>query len=283
MASMRQMRPGDWMCPSCNNHNFASKVNCNKCGIPKDSAPATPASTPASHSRPGSLLQQQQAAAASGRSFHLPSYGKQAGGAAVRAQPYSAPPQSPGGMRPGDWCCPSCGNHNYASRKSCGKCGVSKMILVQGMLGGAMMPQQHMMPQHQMQPQMQAQRQAQMSMGPFARPGDWKCPQCENHNYARRTECNKCGGPKQDVSNVPNFRIGDWICPTCSNHNYASKDACGRCGHSKPAGVAAPQATQSMKPGDWICGQCGNHNFQSRAVCNRCSAPPEAPQTQEAM
>jgi hypothetical protein len=29
------MRPGDWMCPACNNHNFASKTSCNKCGLPK--------------------------------------------------------------------------------------------------------------------------------------------------------------------------------------------------------------------------------------------------------
>merc|ERR1719482_2340581 len=29
------MRPGDWICPSCNNHNYADKIRCNKCGVPK--------------------------------------------------------------------------------------------------------------------------------------------------------------------------------------------------------------------------------------------------------
>ena len=29
------MRPGDWMCPSCNNHNYADKIRCNRCKIPK--------------------------------------------------------------------------------------------------------------------------------------------------------------------------------------------------------------------------------------------------------
>jgi hypothetical protein len=29
------MRPGDWMCSLCNNHNFASKVACNRCQSPK--------------------------------------------------------------------------------------------------------------------------------------------------------------------------------------------------------------------------------------------------------
>ena len=29
-------RPGDWMCSSCNNHNFASRTECKRCGAPKD-------------------------------------------------------------------------------------------------------------------------------------------------------------------------------------------------------------------------------------------------------
>ncbi|DAC23294.1 MAG TPA: hypothetical protein HA345_04125, partial [Candidatus Thalassarchaeaceae archaeon] len=27
-----RMKPGDWMCPKCNNHNFASKTSCNRTG-----------------------------------------------------------------------------------------------------------------------------------------------------------------------------------------------------------------------------------------------------------
>ena len=29
------MRPGDWVCPSCNNHNYADKIRCNRCKVPK--------------------------------------------------------------------------------------------------------------------------------------------------------------------------------------------------------------------------------------------------------
>ena len=29
------MRPGDWICPQCNNHNYADKIRCNKCTVPK--------------------------------------------------------------------------------------------------------------------------------------------------------------------------------------------------------------------------------------------------------
>mmetsp|Transcript_162270 Transcript_162270/g.299248 ORF Transcript_162270/g.299248 Transcript_162270/m.299248 type:complete len:133 (+) Transcript_162270:86-484(+) len=28
------------------------------------------------------------------------------------------------------------------------------------------------------------------------RPGDWECPSCGTNNFARRTECFKCGTPK---------------------------------------------------------------------------------------
>ena len=31
----REVRPGDWMCPSCNNHNFASRMMCKQCNAPK--------------------------------------------------------------------------------------------------------------------------------------------------------------------------------------------------------------------------------------------------------
>ena len=35
MQHPAQMRPGDWICPQCNNHNYADKVRCNKCAVPK--------------------------------------------------------------------------------------------------------------------------------------------------------------------------------------------------------------------------------------------------------
>jgi hypothetical protein len=28
--------------------------------------------------------------------------------------------------------------------------------------------------------------------------GDWKCPNCANHNYAKRKECMKCSAPHPD-------------------------------------------------------------------------------------
>ena len=56
-----------------------------------------------------------------------------------------------------------CGNHNYASREECNKCGIPK---------GANIARTGL------------------------RPGDWVCKACLNHNFASRTDCNKCGAPK---------------------------------------------------------------------------------------
>merc|ERR1712060_728187 len=76
------VREGDWICGSCGNHNYSSKVACNKCG---------------------ELLRPEwvvTAAAAKG--------GKGAGGGGGQ-----------GNRREGDWDCIRCGNHNYASRDVC--------------------------------------------------------------------------------------------------------------------------------------------------------------------
>ncbi|XP_058185975.1 uncharacterized protein LOC131303227 isoform X2 [Rhododendron vialii] len=37
----KQWRDGDWMCTNCNNHNYASRSNCNRCKSQRD-APAQP-------------------------------------------------------------------------------------------------------------------------------------------------------------------------------------------------------------------------------------------------
>jgi len=263
-VNMVAMRPGDWLCPSCGNHNYASKVACNRCQAPK---------------------------ADNGGGF-APVKGKGAfgkGAAGVVNTPYAMAmqPAAPGQMRPGDWCCSSCGNHNYASKMACNKCQIPKM---QSMFGGGQVPvmanqgwpapvmanpgwpamDNNVAPHPAL---MMGKGQGAMMTGKGqGRPGDWTCHACGNHNYASRTTCNKkeCGIAKDVFIAKSGMRPGDWLCPMCTNHNYADKVACKKCSH--PRGNTPPSMA-NMKEGDWLCPYCNNHNYKDKVACNRCQAP----------
>merc|ERR1711957_452406 len=48
--------------------------------------------------------------------------------------------------------------------------------------------------------------------------GDWICPGCGDHQYARNDECRKCSTPKPteglvQISSNSQLKLGDWICP----------------------------------------------------------------------
>lgn len=228
------------MCPSCGNHNFASREVCNKCAAPK----------------------------AGGAGGGFGAVKKQA--TANRAMPFpaAAGPAAIGTMRPGDWCCSACGNHNFANREVCNKCKMPKMA---SMMGGMGMFQG-------MTPQIMANMMPGMMNAGNAkptgamRPGDWKCHACGNINFASRTHCNKaeCGVAKSAYISKSGMRPGDWLCPMCENHNFSDKTECVKCKH--PRGNT-PLSMHNMKEGDWLCPMCNNHNYQDKIVCNRCQAP----------
>eukprot|EP00931_Biecheleriopsis_adriatica_P101458 TRINITY_DN7658_c0_g2_i1.p1 TRINITY_DN7658_c0_g2~~TRINITY_DN7658_c0_g2_i1.p1 ORF type:complete len:275 (+),score=47.30 TRINITY_DN7658_c0_g2_i1:75-827(+) len=248
---MPQMREGDWTCPACSNHNFASRTACNKCGTPK---PGLSPGAGGGMSGYGSYAMQA-------------SYG---GGGGAKT---SLPPNA----RPGDWMCAACGNHNYASKAFCNRCGApppgagggggygmsrsdygaARPSPYAGMMMGGKGGKSMMM--------------AMAGMPKDMRAGDWICPACNNHNYASKTHCNKCGVPKETKLSNTGMREGDWICRSCGNHNYADKTNCNRC--QAPKGDTP---SHEKNGGNWICPACGNKNFAHRTVCNRCSAPKPA-------
>ena len=84
------MKPGDWRCPKCKNHNYANKQFCNRstCNEKKPSG---------NYNR--------------GRDNN-------------RGRDRNEVPD----MKPGDWICPKCKNHNYASKDFCNRssCDVRK-------------------------------------------------------------------------------------------------------------------------------------------------------------
>ncbi|RUS26627.1 hypothetical protein BC938DRAFT_470507, partial [Jimgerdemannia flammicorona] len=94
-------RPGDWICanPSCRFQNFASRTACMRCGAGNPQA------------------QQYGPMGGYGMGGGDGGYG---GPPAGTINPVSAP------FRAGDWYCPGCNSHNFASRFQCLRCGISK-------------------------------------------------------------------------------------------------------------------------------------------------------------
>ncbi|XP_051137500.1 uncharacterized protein LOC127255804 [Andrographis paniculata] len=108
--------------------------------------------------------------------------------AGASAFPFTGPD-----VRPGDWYCalPNCGAHNFASRSSCFKCGVAKDELAAA--GDA-----------------EASRHRGLRFGGGGsrsgwKSGDWICSrkECNEHNFASRTECFKCSAPKEPTNQSP--------------------------------------------------------------------------------
>lgn len=214
-------------------------MNCNKCGAPKDGLGGVPA--PAGYQAPGqqggyqgqAMYQQQDS---------YGGYGAMRGGSQTQqSTPYGGGGGMGGGkdMRPGDWMCPTCNNHNFASRTNCKNCNVPKP----GMAGSGY---SNVMPDN-------AGLVKGANMGAMPMPS-YHVP-----------------GTGHPDGKLRQFRPGDWICSSCSNHNFASRDSCKRC--SMPKNVPPPQSVAAaFRPGDWYCPQCQNHNFASRDTCNKCNA-----------
>ena len=139
-----------------------------------------------------------------------------------------------GVRRPGDWTCPGCHAHNFASRSVCFKCKNAK---AGGSGGGGGFSGD-------------VSKSSEPAGGPTAgnfRPGDWICTGCRAHNFASRSACFKCkqrksGGEQSSAatqsssggSAPENFRSGDWMCNNCRAHNFASRAACFKCSSKPP-------------------------------------------------
>ncbi|KAI8142315.1 ribonuclease H-like domain-containing protein [Fennellomyces sp. T-0311] len=146
-------------------------------------------------------------------------------------------------LRPGDWNCPSCSFHNFASRRSCFKCNTENPNAPQQSSHTPAMPTPMPPP---------------VANPPNFTPGDWMCPnyQCSFHNYASRVQCLKCGTyrpqhgsaapappPSTSYGRPPiTFRPGDWYCPNpaCGFQNFASRASCFRCQTPNPNPTQRP-------------------------------------------
>ena len=102
------------------------------------------------------------------------------------------------------------------------------------------------------------------------RPGDWRCPSCDAHNFAARDACFRCGtlpdpavaaearealAASRAASSARRFdrnsgeeqpkREGDWNCEGCGSSNFAWRGSCYRCGGDRPASAGPIPERQS--------------------------------------
>jgi len=78
------------------------------------------------------------------------------------------------------------------------------------------------------------------------RPGDWMCPSCGFHNFAKNVNCNRCSMLRPDAGSEActavialetqkaQPRVGDWLCPLCQTNNFSSRNTCFKCMGIKP-------------------------------------------------
>jgi len=184
----------------------------------------------------------------------------------------------------GDWNCPDCGDHQFARNTECRLCGAGKP----GGGGGARRGGG-------------AGRGGGGGTSQTFEDGDWNCPACGDHQFARNVVCRLCkarkpgggGGAKWKGAggggSDQTFEDGDWNCPACGDHQFARNTECRMCKTAKPGGRGAGGrggakwkgggggggggSSQTFEDGDWNCPDCGDHQFARNTECRLCGAP----------
>lgn len=190
------VKPGDWYC--CEYLNFGSRTTCLKCGNSKPSMiemiEIKPDMIEMIEVKPDmiDLIEVKP------NTIDL-----------IEIKPIG----SKFSIKPGDWMCPACNEHNFSSRNKCYKCYLPK-------------------------------NKTPATGNREMKPGDWKCAGCNEHNFASRTNCFKCGSNKNWVSSAnpspsthktsptANPRY-DWTCRSCHRFNFRTRDNCFKCGRVK--------------------------------------------------
>jgi rRNA processing protein Gar1 len=169
---------GDWDCPKCNNSNFARRTECNRCGEPRGAGGGRRDGGRGNFDR-GSRDRRDGGRRDGGRGNF--DRGSRDGGATFAHN---------------DWDCPKCNNSNFSFRRECNRCGEPRS-------GGGGDRRDGGRGNFDRGSRDGGRRDG--GRGNFDRgnrgrndsnDGDWDCPKCNNSNFARRTECNRCGEPR---------------------------------------------------------------------------------------
>jgi hypothetical protein len=278
-----QARPGDWVCPSCHFHNFATRQYCFRCQTPAPPGAGAPVAPSGRHPndwhcpnpRCGFLNYASRSqclrcstgrpdAAGGAPGMHAGGYGSGNSGGG-----YGGGYGGGHGYRPGDWTCPSCFFLNFASRTACYRCHTPHPGGMYDMGGGG--------GSGYGDPNMSGGYGGYGGGGGY---GGMGMNGSYGGGYGGGGGAGGYGGGYGGGGGGggPQFRPGDWYCPGCNSHNFASRLQCMRCHIARPGG--APPPSVMMKPGDWMC-TCGYHNFAKRPQCGKCGRGPDPQQAQQ--
>lgn len=107
-------------------------------------------------------------------------------------------------------------------------------------------------------------------------PGDWDCPRCSTHNFARRRECFKCNEPRPENANEREGRMHN---PRGSSYMRERRERGGSFSRRGDDSFGdgskreSSRGNEQYRPGDWYCDACGALVFASKRSCYRCGAP----------
>lgn len=229
----KPQKPGDWHCPSCGDLQFARNSVCRRCG--------TPSPNPVAYGGPAPKPGDWYCPNCNDLQFARNSHCKRCG-------TNNPNPTSPDGtsfhMKPGDWLCPTCGDLQFATRSQCRKCGTGPGPTAHSMAAAPV------------------QGYASGGFGNFShkpvKPGDWYCPSCGDHQYARNTQCRRCGTPNP----TPGGDMG-----------YSGKGMMVDHQKGKAAGGKGAFGDQAGKPTSWKCPNCNELVFARNSECKSCGTP----------
>ena len=109
--------------------------------------------------------------------------------------------------------------------------------------------------------------------------GDWLCPykDCNNHNFAKRMYCNRCGANRPDIKHSKNRSsksIDRFTKKLPYNRNNEHNNSYSNSKNFRYNYNSGSSYNHGLfKEGDWRCSKCLNVNFSWRRYCNKCDYP----------
>lgn len=208
-------KPGDWMCPSCGDLQFARNAECRKCATPKPVVSSNGQAAKVGDWICPSCQDVQFAKNTECRKCGTP-------------KPDDADSQIPRGVgspngqvgQPGDWICPNedCKDVQFAKNSLCRKCGTGKPMDADLHFKGA--------------------RVAPKGLGKgFGKAAPPMIGMMQMFGYGGYPVMKGFG---KATSNGQRFKPGDWICPSCGDMQFEKNAACRKCNTPKPAGRTSP-------------------------------------------